>query len=323
MSRALQRAALLLLVLVSSMWATAARAHEFRAGVLSLEETQPGQFTVQWRPPFDGRRQELMQIRPAFPEHCTLERATLDCGEAGLSGPIVLWGLERRPVDVVVRIRWQNGATETAVLHGDDNEMLIESTPAASSGIARTLGAYVGLGVEHILFGWDHLLFVLGLVLLVGFHRRLLWTITGFTIAHSVTLACSALGWFALPQAPVEAVIALSIVLLAVEIARGGDSLTRRIPGTVAFAFGLLHGFGFSGALAEIGLPPDQIPLALLGFNLGVEVGQGLAILAAFAVWRAVGTRLQGPRPMRAAAYAMGTLASFWAFERISGFWPG
>lgn len=317
MTRALHRAALVLLVVFASLWPTRSSAHEFRAGVLSLEEVEPGRFAVQWRPPFDGRREEIMQIRPAFPEHCTLERSALDCGDAGLRGPIVLWGLEQRPVDVVVRVRWQNGATRTSVLHGDDNQVLVEPSPATSSGTAQTLAAYLGLGVEHILLGWDHLLFVLGLVMLVGFRRRLLWTITGFTIAHSITLACSVLGLFALPQAPVEAVIALSIVLLAVEIADGDDSLTRRIPSVVAFAFGLLHGFGFSGALSEIGLPPDQIPLALLGFNLGVEVGQGVAILAAFAAWQLAGRRLAGPRATRVVAYAMGTIASFWAISRI------
>jgi hydrogenase/urease accessory protein HupE len=291
--------------------------------VLSLEERDPGRFAVQWRAPFDGRRQELMQIRPAFPEHCRLERSSLDCGARGLEGAIVLWGLEQRPVDVVVRVRWRNGATRTAVLHGDENQLLVEATPATSSGTAQTLGTYMGLGVEHILLGWDHLAFVLGLVILVGLRRRLLWTITGFTIAHSITLACSVLGVLALPQAPVEAVIALSIVLLAVEIAHDTDSLTRRVPGTVACGFGLVHGFGFSGALAEIGLPPDQVPLALLGFNLGVELGQGLAILTAFAAWRLGGARLHGPRLTMTAAYVMGSFGAFWAFARVIGFWRG
>lgn len=320
MNRALQLA-LLIAVAFAAVGARPAHAHEFRAGVLSLDETEPGQFAVQWRPPFDGRRREIMQIRPAFPEQCTLEPPTLDCGPTGLVGPIVLWGLERRPVDVVVRVRWRNGATRTAVLHGDDNQMQVPASPATASGTVQTLVAYLGLGVEHILLGWDHLLFVIGLVILVGFRRRLLWTITGFTIAHSITLASSVLGLFALPQAPVEAVIALSIMLLAVEIARDEDSLTRRIPGAVAFGFGLVHGFGFSGALAEIGLPPDQVPLALVGFNLGVEIGQGLVIVTAFAAWRAAGSRLRPTHGPMVAAYAMGSVSAFWAFSRIVGFW--
>lgn len=316
--------ALVCLLVVALAWLSAPRtswAHEFRAGVLSLVEQDPGVFAVQWRAPYDGRQRELMQVRPAFPEHCTLERGTLDCGTTGLVGPVILWGLEARSVDVVVRVEWQNGATRTEVLHGARNTVELDASPAALSGTADTLAAYIGIGVEHILFGWDHLLFVLGLVILVGFRRRLIWTITGFTLAHSVTLALSVLGLYALPQSPVEAVIALSILLLAVEIARGGDSLTRRAPVAVAFGFGLLHGFGFSGALQEIGLPPDQVPLALLGFNLGVELGQLAVITGAYALWRALPNLARRPRLKRLAAYGMGSIAAFWAFERIIGFW--
>jgi hydrogenase/urease accessory protein HupE len=310
-----------LVVLFGALVPRQVGAHEFRAGVLSLDEQSAGVFAVQWRAPFDGKRRELMQVRPAFPEHCKLDGSQLDCGDAGLEGAIVLSGLEQRRVDVVVRVKFRTGATQTHVLHGQDNMAEIERGPSTVGETGATVIAYVVLGVEHILMGWDHLLFVLGLVVLVTFRRSLVWTVTGFTVAHSLTLASSVVGLYALPQAPVEAVIALSILLLAVEISRNQDSLTRRAPAAVAFGFGLVHGFGFSGALREIGLAPDQIPASLLGFNLGVELGQLAVIAACYIVWR-VAPIAKRARTLRVvAAYAMGSIAAFWAIERIVGFW--
>jgi hydrogenase/urease accessory protein HupE len=185
------------------------------------------------------------------------------------------------------------------------------------------------LGIEHILSGIDHLLFVLALVLLVHGPRRLLATITAFTAAHSLTLAGATLGWVHVPGPPVEASIALSIVFVASEIVhtrQGRDSVTQHYPWVVAFTFGLLHGFGFAGALAQVGLPQSSIPIALLFFNVGVEIGQLLfvgAVLAVIAVaWRA-GQRLRLSLPAwhwRIAPYAIGALASFWLIERIAAF---
>ncbi|HVJ20737.1 MAG TPA: HupE/UreJ family protein, partial [Polyangiaceae bacterium] len=175
----------------------------------------------------------------------------------------------------------------------------------------------VRLGVEHILGGLDHLLFVLGLVLLVGFRRQLVVTVTAFTLAHSVTLATAVLGVARVPQAPVEAVIALSILLLAVECSKREDSLARRTPWAVALSFGLLHGFGFAGALSDVGLPSDHVTLALLCFNAGVEFGQFGVIAVAYALARLAAPRLPGVvRLERAALYAMGALAAFWSIER-------
>ena len=179
---------------------------------------------------------------------------------------------------------------------------------------------YLVLGIEHILGGIDHLLFVLGLVVIVGFEHRLFWTITAFTLAHSITLACSVLGVLALPQGPVEAVIALSILLLAVELSRGDEraSLTRRAPAFVAFVFGLLHGFGFAGALRDIGLPEGQVPVSLAAFNIGVEIGQlgvvAIAWLVALALRRVdASTRA---RLTTLFTYALGCGAAYWAIER-------
>jgi len=198
-----------------------------------------------------------------------------------------------------------------------------------SPGPLEVVATYTTLGVEHILAGFDHLLFVLALVLLVQGTRRLLVTISAFTAAHSLTLAGATLGWVHVPGPPVEASIALSIVFVASEIIRageGGDSLTRRFPWVVAFAFGLLHGFGFAGALAEVGLPESSIAIALLFFNVGVEIGQLLfvaVVIAAIAGGTRVAKRLRIAWPVslwRVAPYAIGSVASFWLVERISAF---
>ncbi|MCX4245000.1 HupE/UreJ family protein [Paraliomyxa miuraensis] len=327
--------ALVLLALLALGGATAA-AHEFRPAVLSLRQLEPGRFAYRWQPAFDAKRRPLDDVRPVFPEHCELvpvglgsEAAAdpwvstheLDCQGRGL-GELSVAGLRHHPVDVVVRVRWSDERERTAVLHGERDHLVLGDGSVGQTS-AGLLGTYLALGVEHILIGIDHVLFVLGLLLLVGWHRRLLAAITGFTLAHSLTLAASTLGVAALPQGPVEVCIALSIVLLAAELVHERPTLTRRLPGVVAFAFGLLHGFGFAGALQEIGVPPDRAWLSLLGFNLGVEVGQ-LGIIAAAGVVGVVVRRL--PRPERwriAAAYAGGTVAAAWTIERGLGLLQG
>jgi len=300
-----------------------ARAHEFRPAVLSVQQTEPGQFRWSWQPAFDARRKPLADVVPVFPEHCVVEGDRLDCQGRGL-GEIAVAGLDRHPVDVVVRVRWADDRRRTVVLHGEHDRAELGDGSEGQSALGL-LSTYLMLGVEHILIGLDHVLFVLGLLLLVGTGRRLLWAITGFTLAHSLTLAASTLGWAVLPQAPVEVCIALSIVLLATELVHQRATLTRAHPGVVAFAFGLLHGFGFAGALQEIGVPPDRAWLSLLGFNLGVELGQ-LAIIVAAAWLGRLARRLPHPSrwPSRlriAAAYAGGTVAAAWTIERVVGLW--
>jgi hydrogenase/urease accessory protein HupE len=210
---------------------------------------------------------------------------------------------------------------QTARILAKSPHLTVEREPTVVD-VAKT---YVALGIEHILLGWDHLAFVLALVLLVGQGRRLLLSITAFTAAHSVTLAAATLGWLFVPTAPVEATIALSVMLVAAEVARGQSgerSLTARKPWLVAFAFGLLHGLGFAGALANVGLPASAIPTSLLFFNVGVELGQlafvALCLGALAAVRRFV--RL-GAAHVRWVAYALGAVASFWTIEPVSGFW--
>lgn len=185
-------------------------------------------------------------------------------------------------------------------------------------GWSEIASAYALLGVEHILSGFDHLLFVIGLLFLVGFHRRLVWTITAFTAAHSLTLASAALGWLTLRPAPVEACIALSIVLVAAESLRSGQTLARRLPAMVAFVFGLVHGLGFAGALQEIGLPQNHLVVALLTFNLGVEAGQLLVVGCAWVVVLLAGRLPWAARLRRPTVYAIGSVAAYWSWLRVA-----
>jgi len=221
--------------------------------------------------------------------------------------------------DALARVERLDGTTQIQRL--TPAEPGFEVTDAESRGdVART---YTALGVEHILLGIDHLLFVLALLMLVPNLRTLFWTVTAFTLAHSLTLAAATLGWAHVPQAPVEAVIALSILFVAMEIVhwqQGRPGITRRWPWLVAFTFGLLHGFGFAGALSEIGLPEHAIPLALLFFNVGVELGQLIFIGAVFAVSIVLKRALWPGWAWRVPVYAIGTMAAFWTIERIAGF---
>jgi hydrogenase/urease accessory protein HupE len=240
----------------------------------------------------------------------------------GLDGTSIrIAGLPATLTDVLVRLERLNGTTQTIRVTPASPEFVIETTPGRWD-VART---YLGLGVKHILLGIDHLLFVLALLLLVNGARRLFWAITAFTAAHSLTLAAATLGWVHVPPPPVEASIALSIVFLASEImhARAGHpGLTYRQPWIVAFLFGLLHGFGFAGALSEIGLPANAIPVALFFFNVGVETGQ-LMFIAAVLTVIAAARRIRLPRydwSWKLPVYAIGTVASYWTIDRIAGF---
>lgn len=311
-------------------------AHESRPAYLEINETTPGRYDVLWRTPLlAGMRLPVLLtfpdnvhnvIEPSLRElpDSLVERRVIDAGNVGLAGTrIEFTGLQGTITDVLVRVHLRDGDPSTTLVH--PSQAWIEIT--ASRGLIAVAGAYLRHGIEHILFGYDHLLFVFALLLIVRNHRILLITITAFTIAHSMTLALATLGVVHVPGPPVEAAIALSILLLAVEIVRlqrGEASLTARWPWVVAFSFGLLHGFGFASALADIGLPRGDVPLALFTFNVGIELGQ-LAFIAAVLGVLALVNRLtsvaaleQYARP--AACYAIGTLASFWFFERLAGF---
>ena len=222
--------------------------------------------------------------------------------------------------DALARVELADGSVQVARLTPGMPSFIIEPSP----GPLQVVRTYTGLGIEHILLGVDHLLFVLALLLLVHSRAQLLWTITAFTIAHSLTLAGATLGLVNAPSAPVEATIALSIVFVAAEIlhARAGrPGISVRWPWIVAFSFGLLHGFGFAGALAEVGLPQQSIPLALLFFNVGVELGQLMfiaAMIALLSLFRWIGAPVRRAITL-ATVYAIGTIAMYWTFERIAG----
>ena len=235
---------------------------------------------------------------------------------------IVIGGLPSTDTDTLLRIELIDGSKYTTVLRPESPSFRV---PAEASAFAIAV-SYLQLGIEHILGGFDHLTFVLGLLLIVRSPMLLVKTITSFTIAHSITLALATLGFVHVPQSPVEAVIALSIIFLATELAkqqRGRVGLTTRAPWLVALCFGLLHGFGFAGALTEIGLPQMDIPLALLFFNLGVEVGQLIFVAAALAlVWMIRKLNLHWPVWVEhGPAYAIGSLAAFWFIQRTVSFW--
>jgi hypothetical protein len=319
--------------LVLAAFARPASSHELRPGYLELRETEPHVFATLWKVP--ARGDQRFGIRPVLPAHCAplsppdstltsdayVERGTVRC-PGGLEGhPLAIDGLTATMTDVLLRIERQDGAAQTHRLTPAAPSVVVTAAP----GALAVAGTYLRLGVEHILLGFDHLLFVLALLILVGPNRRLIGTVTAFTVAHSLTLAAATLGVVHLPAAPVEATIALSIAFVAAEIVharRGVLSLTERKPWIVAFAFGLLHGLGFAGALAAVGLPQRAIPLALLFFNVGVEVGQ-LCFIAAVLALGAVARRLAIPWPSwawRLAPYAIGTLAAYWTIQRVTAF---
>ena len=311
-----------------------AQADVFRPAYLELRESGPDRYEVMWKVPMQGDAR--LGVRVVFPEgtvqltppqgvftaNAHVERWQV-MRAGGFAGQALrIDGIERGISDVIVRVEHQDGSSQV--------ERLLPQRPQftvlAASSALEVARAYFVLGVEHILGGVDHLLFVLALLLIVRGGRRIFITVTAFTLAHSITLVAATLGWVHVPGPPVEALIALSIVYVAAEVVhglRGKPGLTARAPWVVAFSFGLLHGFGFAGALAEVGLPQTAIPVALLTFNVGVEIGQLIFVVCILGLG-ALLLRLpvKPPQWSRAvAAYAIGTVAMFWVLERISAFW--
>lgn len=332
------------LVVLALLAATPAFAHEVRPGYLEIRQVAQDGFDVQWKVPANGDYRLALHVQ--MPRECSgaptqgifvraafVERWRATCRGGLVGRTLAIDGLSASRTDVLARIERLDGTTQTVRLTPDRVSFVVTAAPDAT----EVVETYFMLGVEHILTGVDHLLFVLGLLFLVGSWRRMVATVTAFTIAHSLTLAAATLGLVHLPQGPVEATIALSVMFVAADVlrsARGQTGLAARAPWIVAFVFGLLHGFGFAGALREVGLPDKDIPLALLFFNVGVEAGQllfiaiivsALAIVAAVldrrtgaerAAWRAE-ARIRTP-----VAYAVGSVAAFWVVQRVVAFWP-
>ena len=310
----LKHAVLSLILLVG---AAGVYAHEMTMADLSMREVAPKEFVWAWGIP--GKNTPVSQdLTPVWPEGCVGDANTVRCGERGLAGSLSVNGIGKNYSAVILRITWQGEQRSTFTLTQNQSSVRLFGSARDDRDASQVAQTYAVLGLEHILSGIDHLLFVLSLLFLVGFRRQLLATITLFTVAHSLTLAASALGALTLRPPPVEAVIALSIVLVCAEALSQKDTLTRRWPGIVAFVFGLIHGLGFAGALKDIGLPEQHANIALLTFNLGVEAGQlmviGLAWLVVLVTRRFTWTT--GAR--RAILYGIGSVSVFWTFSRIA-----
>jgi hydrogenase/urease accessory protein HupE len=322
----------LLWVMAATLAGGVAFAHEVRPALLQIIETAPDRFDVLWKQPSAG--EWALKLRPIV-SNGLLDGPPSD--ESGSSGFILRrWqqlaisrrsfdgatvsveGLASTLTDVLVSVSFLDGQTLQQILRPGQSALQVPSKAAGS--VAPV--AYLRLGVEHILTGFDHLSFVLGLMLLVRNRVVLVRTITAFTVAHSITLCAAARGWIHVDPPLIEALVALSILFVAVEVVRhqrGRDGLTVRQPWLIALLFGLLHGFAFAGSLAQVGLPPQHIPLALLLFNVGVEIGQ-LLFIGAVLLLTAVGRHVVQALPRWSHAvtpYAIGTLAAFWLFERL------
>jgi hydrogenase/urease accessory protein HupE len=320
-----------LIILTALFLSASVESHEVRPAYLRIQQTTAEQFELLWRVPAKGDLRLGVYVQ--MPAHCKepdspltwqeggtyIERWPARCPGGIVGHRIEITGLSSTVIDALARYERLDGTTQV--------ERLTPANPgfevSDSESLAEVAATYAMLGIEHILKGVDHLLFVLALLILVPSTRKLIWTITSFTLAHSLTLAAATLGWVHIPQRPVEAVIALSILFVAMEIVhwrQGRPGITRRWPWLVAFTFGLLHGFGFAGALSEIGLPEHAIPMALLFFNLGVEAGQLVFIGVVLLVWSALKLINWPQWAWRAPVYAIGSMAAFWTLDRLTGF---
>ncbi len=311
----LRRLALVALALLAVLTAPLANAHELSMAELLVREVARGDFAVQWSPGEKAMPADSMS--PQWPEHCRAEGFTLQCGEQGLTGTLTMQGVGDRFSAALVKVQWLDGQSRVYTLTAGQPSVNLYGSADDQRGIGEIASAYTVLGIEHILTGFDHLMFVIGLLFLVGFNRRLLLTITAFTVAHSLTLASAALGLLTLRPPPVEATIALSIMLVAGEALRERETLARRWPALVAFLFGLVHGLGFAGALKDIGLPENHLPIALLTFNVGVEIGQLFTVAVAWIIYRTVRRLPIVSQARLATLYVIGTMAAFWSCSRI------
>ena len=317
----------LLLLLASSLWA-----HESRPAYLEIKETAPNQFSLLFRTPvLSGMRLPIrlqtpdgvQNINPPEVQELAdslVERRWISAGPSGLAGQRIEFpGLQGTITDVLVRVEMLDGRSWTTIVH--PSQPWVEITAAQTR--LQVMGSFIVQGIRHILFGADHMLFVLGLLLIVKDRWMLLKTVTAFTVAHSITLAIATLGYAEVPILPLNAAIALSILFLGPEIVRswrGETSFTIRHPWVVAFAFGLLHGFGFASALTSAGLPRHELPLALVSFNVGVELGQLSFIALILALDRAFRVlEVRWPRWAEALpGYTVGSLGAFWTVQRVA-----
>lgn len=316
-------------ILISSV----AQAHPMAPSLLEIVERAPGASMVLWKTPI--ARVPGVNLEPVMPANCQRvgdvtskvvatareDRWQISCGVSLVGSQIEVTGLSNLQSNVILRVVLQDGRNYQVVLNSQSPRFVVPEHPCVSDVFKN----YLVMGALHILTGWDHLLFILGLILLVKSRKMLLWTITAFTMSHSVTLSLAALGYIHVWPAAVESLIALSILVLAVELTRpqtGKGTFFHRYPWVMSFSFGLLHGLGFAGGLAEIGLPMGEIPMALFSFSVGIEMGQIffiLLILLAQTLWFKIPVPQLLKKPVWA-VYAIGSLSAFWFLERLSVF---
>jgi len=306
-----------------------ASAHPLAPSVLSFEPGGDGTVTMTWRAP--ATRATGQSLRPRVPESCealgpaeqsrtedglaVIETVKLRCAREDMLGAVIgVHGFEDSTMNVVVRIVRPDGGVHHVILDAGTPELVVTAPEQRSHSFFE----YLTLGVEHLLTGWDHLTFVIGLLVLFGWRRRLVAAVTAFTIGHSLTLALSVMGIVEVPQMAVEALIAMTIVVLALEMRSGAHGPVWKHPWSLPGALGLLHGLGFASVLFDAGLPAEEIPLALLGFNLGLELGQLMVIVMGWASYTALRSAIPSSWRSRPTipAYAIGSLAAFWVIER-------
>lgn len=305
--------------LLMSLLPHAVSAHELSMAEMQLREVAPGQFLLQWSAGGDkgDPRSELV---PTWPAGCEATDAMLRCGPAGLSGTISIDGVGKTKYSAaMLKVFWQDGQSRVYTLTAGQPTVNLYGAADDQRAMGEVAVAYLVLGFEHIMGGFDHLAFVLALLFLVGFRRQLIWTISAFTLGHTLSLASSAFQWLTLPPGPVEVCIALSILLVASEALDQRKTLAREWPALVALLFGLVHGMGFAGALKEIGLPENHALVGLLTFNAGVEAGQLMTVAVAWGLlhiakrfWP-VATRM-GPVVL----YCIGAIGAYWTFARVT-----
>ena len=331
----------LLISVLLVMLAPSVFAHEVRPAYLELRQSGPESYDALWKVP--GQGDLHLGLFVELPAGCTnlttprgsmanaayTERWTVNCAGGLSGGTIRIAGLSATTVDALVRLERLDGTTQVTRLTASSPSFVV-ATAASAVGVART---YTVLGIEHILTGIDHLLFVLALIIITQGGWKLVKTVTAFTVSHSITLTLATLGYVHVPQRPVEAAIALSIVFVAAEILRGRRGyvgITARAPWVVALMFGLMHGLGFASGLKDAGLPDGHIPTALLFFSIGVEAGHFLfigCVLALTAAMLKTMSKLAPANQQRSAIlqivppYAIGTVAMFWVIQRVTAFW--
>ena len=330
MMRGLLRVISLWTLAALGLLSSAAFAHEMTMAEMELRESAPGEFLWQWTA--SGNVPPGQELKLVWPQGCSIDNGIVEagtpdagvvdagmvrCGAQGLRGTLAVDGVGETYSAMMLKVFWLDGQKRVYTFTSAQKTAQMYGSAEDKRGMGEIARAYTVLGVEHILTGFDHLMFVLALLFLVGFNRQLLFTITAFTLAHSLTLALSALGVLTLRSPPVEATIALSIVLVAAEALHGQRTLSRSWPALVAFLFGLVHGLGFAGALREIGLPQQHLSIALLTFNAGVEIGQLFVVTLAFGLYRALARWPTFVMARTPALYAIGTIAAYWSFGRV------